>query len=306
MSYPFTRILVTGGSGFLGQHILAGAPAGTKCLSLYHSRPLHNTPAAQMAIDLEDNNAFGSIVAQWQPDLVIHAAAIADPHRCEKEPALSEHINVTASAQIATVCAAQAIPLVYTSTDLVFDGNTPPYLPAHQPKPVSRYGQQKAAAEAAVRQYNKEAVIARLPVMYGLPHEVRNNVLTALIRQWARGETPSLFTDEYRSFAHAKDVADGLYRIATAAGQTFHLGGPAAVSRFAFGDAVRQILNLPNDRIQPTLQAAVKLAAARPKNVTLDSHTAYALDYRPQSVPEALADLTHRIREHYLYWQNNG
>lgn len=306
MSYPFKRILITGGSGFLGQHLIEAAPSAAQILSLYHQHPLQDTPAEQWPADLTDESTIAALLRDWQPDLVIHAAALSDTHICESDPELSNQINVCATAHMAAHCHYLGIPLVFTSTDLVFDGKKPPYLPQDTVAPVSTYGRHKVAAEQVLRERHPEAIIARLPVMYGLAREERSNVLTALLRQWANGHIPNLFTDEYRSMAHAKDVAEGLYRVALHPGQVFHVGGPSPVSRFAFGEAVRKVLGLPTDCICGVRQQEISLAAPRPADVTLDSRSAYVIGFRPTDISTALEGLAPALQLTYQHWQNNG
>lgn len=306
MSYPFQRIMITGGSGFLGQYLIDAAPDNAEVLSLYNRHPLPHSSAKQLHVDLTEESKTAALLQEWKPDLVIHAAALSDTHACEERPELSHRINVYTTEHLAERCHHMGIPIVFTSTDLVFDGIQPPYRPEDAVTPVSTYGRHKVEAEQVLRRRHPEGIIARLPVMYGLPPEKRKNVLTALLHQWLAGQTPNLFTDEYRSMAYARDVAEGIYRIALHPGEVFHLGGPTPVSRYAFGNAVRQLLRLPEDSIHPTRQTEVKLTAPRPANVSMDSSKAYAIGYRPADISTALSELASALQEAYQHWSTNG
>lgn len=306
MSRPLTRILITGGSGFLGQYLLEAAPIGTEVLSLYHKRALPAMPNKQINLNLLEERALKTLLDEYEPDLVIHAAALSDVHVCEAHPEQSHQVNVLATQHLAIACQERGIRMVFTSTDLVFDGKQPPYSPADVTSPVSTYGRHKVEAERVIQQVYPEATIARLPVMYGWPKVWRKNLLSALVQQLVEGKTAYLFTDEYRSIAHAADVAKGLYLVADHPGRLFHLGGPAPVSRYAFGETVRQLLDVSPALIVGRQQAAVDLPAPRPRDVTLDSSAAAAIGFRPAAITTVLPKLAPALQAWYAQRNNNG
>jgi dTDP-4-dehydrorhamnose reductase len=97
---------------------------------------------------------LGGPVGDWPiPDGVGAAclcAAIARLNDCARDPAGSARVNVTGTVALADKLLARGIPVLFLSTDKVFDG-TRPHVPAEPPPcPVSEYGRQKAAAEAAL------------------------------------------------------------------------------------------------------------------------------------------------------------
>jgi dTDP-4-dehydrorhamnose reductase len=67
-----------------------------------------------------------------------------------------------------------------------------------------------------------------------------------------------------------------------------HLGGKERISRYEFGKILVEILQLPNDKLKSCFQTDVKMAAARPKDVSLDSSQAFSLGYQSLSVREEL------------------
>jgi nucleoside-diphosphate-sugar epimerase len=80
-----------------------------------------------LKVDLKDFQELKRIFSQIKPDAVIHTAAQSSPNYCQNNPDETHLINVTASANIAGLCADYSIPCVFTSTDLVFNGLNPPY-----------------------------------------------------------------------------------------------------------------------------------------------------------------------------------
>jgi dTDP-4-dehydrorhamnose reductase len=122
-------------------------------------------------------------VADWPtPDDVTAAclcAAIARLNDCARDPVGSAQVNVTGITTLADKLLARDIPVLFLSTDKVFDGSRD-HVPAEtQPCPVSEYGKQKAAAEAALvarMQNGAPAAILRLAKIVSPGME--------LLRQW--------------------------------------------------------------------------------------------------------------------------
>ncbi|HWB49847.1 MAG TPA: sugar nucleotide-binding protein [Stellaceae bacterium] len=98
-------------------------------------------------------------------DAACLCAAVARLNDCARDPAGSGQVNVTGIATLSDRLLARGIPVLFLSTDKVFDGSRP-HVPADAPPcPVSEYGRQKAAAEAALAAHmprGEPAAILRL------------------------------------------------------------------------------------------------------------------------------------------------
>jgi dTDP-4-dehydrorhamnose reductase len=95
------------------------------------------------------------------PDVVLHAAAWTDVDGAETEPQEAAAVNVGGTQHVAALGA----PLVYYSTDYVFDGRKrTPYVESDSPNPLSAYGRSKAHGEAAA---GERAWIVRTSGLYG-------------------------------------------------------------------------------------------------------------------------------------------
>ncbi len=99
------------------------------------------------------------------PDLVLHAAAWTDVDGAESDPQEAAAVNVGGTQNVASLGA----PLVYYSTDYVFDGRKrEPYVESDGPDPVSAYGRTKLHGEAAA---GERAWIVRSSWLYGADGE---------------------------------------------------------------------------------------------------------------------------------------
>jgi dTDP-4-dehydrorhamnose reductase len=122
------RILITGANGQLGE-------------------ALHETfPGADARVRTSFDVVHGTL--EYRPDLVLHAAAWTDVDGAEDQPAEATAVNVAGTRNVVSLGA----PLVYYSTDYVFDGRKGrPYVESDEPKPLSVYGRSKLAGEQEVR-----------------------------------------------------------------------------------------------------------------------------------------------------------
>ncbi len=310
-----SKVLITGAGGFLGAHVLACAPAATQCIAGLRPGPTNpgptnhgttspnpgTTPAPPGSrnplptpLDLSRPQELGPLLQTLQPDGILHLAAMADTGACEREPALSQVVNVQASAALAQAAAELGVPMVFCSTDLVFDGEHAPYRPQDPPNPQMVYGRHKAEAEQAVLRNHPAAVIARLPLMYGLSDRPGRGMIGGMREAFRSGQLLRLFSDEYRSLAHAACVARGLWKALHWPGGIYHFGGPQRLSRLEFGLSLARALGADTALIASLRQRDLDTGTPRPADVSLDSSSSYALGFAHGSLEEELQtmDLT--------------
>ena len=252
------KLLVTGISGFLGWHIAEHLQSDFQLLGIYNkTKPdLKNIQLEQL--DLTNQSAVSIFLKEHQPDAILHLAANSNPNDCEQNP-LSKIINVEVTEHLAKHCAAQNIPFLFISTDLVFDGENAPYSSTDSPNPIMIYGEQKLEAEQKVLKVFPEATIARMPLMYGLP---KNGLgfMNAWLRNLQAGKNVYCFTDEYRTATFGGDAAQGIFALLkNKANGVFHLGGSERMSRFEFATQMAEHFGLDKNLIIPSLQNDVNM-----------------------------------------------
>jgi len=90
----------------------------------------------------------GPIGLGYRPDVVLHAAAWTDVDGAEADPGAAARVNVDGTRNVAAV----GSPVVYFSSDYVFDGGKgAPYVESDEPRPLSTYGRTKLGGELEVR-----------------------------------------------------------------------------------------------------------------------------------------------------------
>jgi dTDP-4-dehydrorhamnose reductase len=257
------RLLVTGGSGYLGGEVVRRARmAGWQAVGTSWRTP---GPAR---LDVRDAAAVDALVADVAPDCVVHTAYLQDG------PA-ARATNVDGSANVAAAAARCGARLIHLSTDLVFDGRAGrPYTEIDEVNPLLEYGRSKAAAEAMVARRHPQATIVRTSLIYGgerlSGHERR-------ILDVADGRADlAFFTDELRCPLHVTDLADALLALAeTAHAGPLHLAGADGVSRHEMACLVAAANGRGTTHLRTATSAGV--VPERPRDCRLDSSRAAAL-----------------------------
>ncbi|MEJ2642178.1 MAG: SDR family oxidoreductase, partial [Desulfosarcinaceae bacterium] len=263
-------------SGFLGYALQcqlerADLQAVSEVTAVWHERRPPGFRGRLLRVDLSDKRALSDALTGLQPQAVIHMAAISQPNLCEADGERAAAVNVDAAAAIARWCARHQQPLVFTSSDLVFDGTRPPYRETDPPSPLNAYASQKVNAETAIQGHHPGAVICRMPLMFGFGGAVSRGFAHEMVLAIATQKPIRLFTDEYRTPLSTTCAAKGLLAALRWPGGIYHLGGPERISRFEFGRRIAERLNLGDAHLQPLSQAELPMAARRPVDVSRDN-----------------------------------
>ena len=184
------RLLITGGSGYLGRHLARLAAAEWPGVLAYnfHSRDPLGRPQG-VALDVRDGPAVARLVADFAPDAIIHTAG------SNTTPDMTAVI-VEGTRHVAAAAAAVGAQLIHLSTDSIFDGTAAPYDETARPTPLHDYGRAKAAAEALVAAH-PHAVTVRTSLIYGL--EEMDNGTAWMATALRAGRPVTLFTNQWRN-----------------------------------------------------------------------------------------------------------
>jgi UDP-glucose 4-epimerase len=174
------RILVSGGAGFIGSHIVEGALAqGHTVLVLDNlsSGKRGNLPSAVplRELDLRNREQVRHAVAEFKPDVVSHQAAQASVAVSVKNPHLDAEVNVLGGLNLLDACVAAGVrKLVFASTGGAIYGEVPEGQRATEdtrPAPISPYAISKLAFEQLLDVYRThhglDSTILRYANVYG-------------------------------------------------------------------------------------------------------------------------------------------
>lgn len=218
-------------------------------------------------LELTDFAAVARAFRADAPSLVIHCAALSKSPACQADPALAQLLNVEVTACLAELAA--DIPLLFFSTDLIFDGRKGGYTETDAPNPLSVYAETKVAAEAVVLRNPRHAVV-RTSLNGGASPTGDRGFNEEMRRMFRAGQVLNLFTDEFRSPLPALVTARAVWELsAQKVSGIYHLAGREKMSRWDIG----RLIAARCPELQPQLRAGSLReyrGAPRAPDTTLD------------------------------------
>ncbi|XP_054929584.1 methionine adenosyltransferase 2 subunit beta-like isoform X2 [Dermacentor andersoni] len=265
-------VLITGASGLLGRPLVRAFQAASWSVTgLAHSR----ASGELLSVDLTDAKLTEKIVTEKRPNVIVHSAAQRFPDKVEKDYDGSYALNVTASKNLAALADAVGAAFIFISTDYVFDGRDPPYSESAKPNPLNKYGKTKAEAERAVLSAKPDAVVLRVPVLYGGEEYVAESsvsVLCELLNDRSKHVKASDYEIRYPS--HTEDIAFIVVQLAErgrkdrSVSGVYQWCGLEPLTKYAMVRAIGQAHGLSTDHVSP--DAEPSSGAPRPRDCRLE------------------------------------
>jgi UDP-glucose 4-epimerase len=247
-----SRVLVTGGAGFIGSFVvdqLRAAGHEAVIFDVRHSPHHARGEVPTIVGDVLDLRAIREAVRGC--DAVAHMAAAADVGEVAADPAPAEQVNARGTFNVLEAARAEAVPRViyastvwvYSDADGVVDEDLALRAPAHL------YTATKLAGELYCRSYTElfglETTILRFGIPYG-PRARPAAVVPAFVGKALRGEPLSIAGsgEQTRRFVYVEDLAEGVVRALApvAANRTYNLVGGQDVSIRQIADTVRSLV----------------------------------------------------------------
>lgn len=287
------RVLIVGGTGYLGQHVLQGFSEiqGTTPCHLaftHHSGPpppalLKAFPSfLPFSVDLKTGKGFEAVSHQFgPPDVVVNCAALSVPRACEMDPAAAMSVNVPSSLVnwLSSLEESNSL-LIHLSTDQVYEGVKSFYKEDDEAVPVNVYGKSKVAAEQFITEKCSNFAILRSSIIFG-PQTI-SPVPKSLPIQWvdgvlSKGNTTEFFHDEFRCPVYVKDVVAVILALSkkwiSEAKQTqliVNVGGPDRVSRVQMAETVADIRGYNPSLIKSVSASSFDRGVKSPADISMD------------------------------------
>lgn len=261
------RVLISGASGLLGSNlVLTALDAAHEVLPISHTREV--SPDGRSA-DLTQSEAIGDLMAELQPDWVVHCAALTDVDRCERDPELAMALNRDAARHVAKAASQIGASLVHVSTDAVFSGEPGPRKEDDSARPLNVYGSSKLAGEEGVLDEHPGAIVVRTN-FYGWSPSGRLSLAEWFLENLRKGQPHAGFTDIRVNPLLANSLSGYLlHMLDLGLSGTYHLGCRDTVSKYEFGHMLAATFNLDPGMIEATTSEEAELLAARPKELSL-------------------------------------
>ena len=252
------KVLITGAKGMLGQDL---CPTLEDLGCFLIETDIDN-------LDITKKEDVEEFVSKAHPDLIIHLAAYTNVDKAEEEEEKAELINAVGTENIALAASKIDVPLIYISTDYVFDGSkNSPYLPTDKVNPINAYGRTKLKGEELVQKHCKKYYIARTSWLYGM---YGKNFVDTMLSLKDKEEL-KVVDDQWGTPTWTMDLAGALMKLLTKPYGIYHLsGGGKPTTWYNFAKTIFELSNLEVN-LKPCTTEEFKRPANRPKYSVMDN-----------------------------------
>jgi dTDP-4-dehydrorhamnose reductase len=292
------KVLITGGLGFFGIDATRLLEAEGHTVVCTSSRPkryasfcsyqhltgqgfLWNEQVRVEQMDILNPSSVMTLLERTQPELIIHAAALSQPMRCQENEHEAFAINAEGTKIVLRAAQETNVPFVHLSTDLVFDGAQSTkhshgewYSEADTPNAQIVYGRSKIASERIVHDSSfTQWIIVRPSLMIGAGAVWTKGFPQFATEALRSGQPVTLFTDQYRTPIWTHDLVRAIMLLASKRcfGELVHVGGAERFSRAAFIEWFCRVAGIDTSGIRAVPMDAVPTYTTRVHDVSLDS-----------------------------------
>jgi UDP-glucose 4-epimerase len=248
------RVLVTGGSGFIGASVVDALDANGHEPVIFDLHPSRHHPSTLV------ETIVGSILdveavqrALRRCDAIVHLAAVSDVNDVAADPSNADLVNARGTALLLAAAREAGVPRVlYASTIWVYGTSTngePLHEDSALPLPLHFYTATKLAGEMYCRSYAELYGLEPTILRFGIPHGPRSRqaaVVPTFVERAMRGKALKIMGDgrQSRQFVYVEDLAAGVVAALdpVACGRVYNLVGTESISVREIADAVRTVV----------------------------------------------------------------
>ena len=247
------KLLVTGFKGQLGNDIV------NEC----KKRNIEAIGVDVEEMDITDSKKVEEIIKSGNYDAIVHCAAWTAVDKAEDEVEACTKVNVDGTKNIAKVCKELDIPMMYFSTDYVFDGQGDhPWNEYDKRNPLNVYGQTKYEGELAVEALEKHFIV-RIAWVFGVNG---NNFIKTMLRLGKERGAVSVVNDQIGSPTYTYDLSKlAVDMILTDKYGTYHATNEGLCSWYDFACEIFKQAKLDVE-VTPVDSNAFPAKAKRPSN----------------------------------------
>jgi len=252
------KIFVTGVKGQLGYDVV----------NELEGRGIETIGVDIEEMDITDSTSTWAVIKEAAPDAVIHCAAYTAVDAAEDNEDICRKVNVEGTQNIAAVCKDLDIPMMYISTDYVFDGQGErPWEPDDKRNPLSVYGQTKYEGELAVQNTLDKYFIVRITWAFGVNGK---NFVRTMLRLAETNDKITVVNDQFGAPTYTYDLAVLLAdMIVTDKYGIYHATNEGNCSWYEFAREIFREADIDMEVI-PVSSNAYNAKAARPVNSRMD------------------------------------
>ena len=256
------KVLVIGGSGFVGSHLMR-----------YFS--CHGTSSSGEAgflkLDITDTKSVNKILKDENPDLVINSSGLTNVDYCEMHQNEAIRVNGYAVENIANAAEGVGASLCHISTDYVYSGEGCNYTEEDETGPVNVYGQSKLIGEELLR--SRKSTVLRISTPYGFNITKKKvTFLEFIVSNLENMKPVKIVDDQFTSPTFLDEipiVIEKLFHLNKTG--IYNLGSSDCLSRFEFSKMVATVFKLNDELILRAKTSDLHFVARRPQNCCMNN-----------------------------------
>lgn len=216
-------------------------------------------------MDITDKVATSTVIKDANPDAVIHCAAYTAVDLAEDNVELCNRINVDGTRNIAEVCKALDIKMIYISTDYVFDGEGENFWnPDEERHPLNAYGKSKYEGELAVESLLEKYFIVRISWVFGINGK---NFIKTMLNLGKTRDQLTVVCDQIGSPTYTYDLSRLLVDMVESDKYgRYHATNEGICSWYEFACEIFKQAGYDNITVSPVSSDAYPAKAKRPSN----------------------------------------
>ncbi len=215
-------------------------------------------------IDITNLDKTVSKIKEIKPDYLLHAAAYTDVDGSELNPEKAYLVNGIGTRNVTMACEAIGCPIMYISTDYVFDGaKKEPYDEWDLPNPINKYGLSKLLGERFVMSFTNRFYIVRTSWLYG---KNGKNFVDSIIKLLSEKEELNVVNDQIGSPTYTNDLAVKLRELIGRGYGVYHITNASRCSWYEFAVEIAKLSRHIRDnvKVKPATTDKINRPARRP------------------------------------------
>jgi dTDP-4-dehydrorhamnose reductase len=263
------KILITGSGGFVGKNLykILEKDKNFRVLGIGKTKKEY----VDQVVDISDDKMLIQVLKEFNPDEIVHSAALSNVEKCETEMDLANKQNILPTKILTEWAEKNDKKIIYISTDYVYDGVNGNFDENDEERPIQYYGQTKLISEKIIATL-KRYIIFRPTVVYGWD-EVGMNFFMQLHRNQKIGKEMKVPIDQISNPISVLDFSNLIKNalFSDVVGK-FVSTGNEAMSRYDFAIRICEFMNWNKTLITPIETKLFGQVAKRPLNNSTVNH----------------------------------
>lgn len=261
------NILVTGGTGFIGQALVSKLyDQGHNISTIVRDNNSNRFVCAHNIVygDITNFDIVRRAISQHEPNYIYHLASQAIVRQCARDPITAYQVNVMGTVNLLEAvrqCGDMVKSVVVSTSDKAYGHAPPPYNEDTPLMPKYTYEATKSCQDIVAQNYfhnyNVPTKVVRCSNVYGPGDPNTSRLIPNTIKRINQGEAPQIYKDvaEYiREWIYIDDVVDAFIKVAelAEAGENYCVGGTTPDFQYSVQAVVETLLNICNSNLVPT------------------------------------------------------